>query len=377
TDNEYARDQTVLDLFEAQAKKSPWQIALKDDTVNYSYLELDVLSNEIASYIISEFGSDDKSSIAVMLERSANMVALLLGILKAGRSYIPLDPKFPVERLNYILVNSEVKLLVKESSINLDLETQNLQSIINLESLLEQCNKQTQGHKAAVLAEDTAYVIYTSGSTGNPKGVEIGHRSLVNFLLSMKQKPGISHQDTLFSVTTYSFDISILEFFLPLISGATLYVASHQTLMDAGLIIKKLDEINPSILQATPSFYQLLIESGWRGLPGLKILCGGEALNAALIKKLKSLCAEIWNMYGPTETTIWSTVKKIGEEKEDKVSNIGSPIYNTSIYILDNTLQLVPIGLPGAIYIGGEGLAKGYFKNPELTHQRFVNNPYK
>ncbi|WP_245176762.1 non-ribosomal peptide synthetase, partial [Flavobacterium aquidurense] len=360
TDTEYAREQTVLDLFEAQAKKSPWQIALKDDVVNYSYLELDILSNQIASYIISEFGSEDKSSVAVMLERSANMVALLLGILKSGRSYIPLDPKFPVDRLNYILANSEVKLLVNQTSINLDLETENVQSIINLETLLAQCNTQNQAHKPEVLADDTAYVIYTSGSTGNPKGVEIGHRSLVNFLLSMKQKPGISNQDTLFSVTTYSFDISILEFFLPLISGATLYVASHETLMDSGLIIAKLDEINPSVLQATPSFYQLLIEAGWKGLPGLKVLCGGEQLNMALIKKLKNLCAEIWNMYGPTETTIWSTVKKIGEEKEDKVSNIGSPINNTTIYILDNTLQLVPVGLPGAIYIGGDGLAKGY-----------------
>ncbi|MGX5687300.1 non-ribosomal peptide synthetase, partial [Chryseobacterium cucumeris] len=374
--HDYPSDQTVLTLFEAQVKNTPDHIALKDDIHIYSYSELDLLSDQLSSYILSEFGVEDKSCIAVMLERSAPMVVLLLGILKSGRSYIPLDPKFPVERLNYILSNSEAKILVSENGIGVELETENIQRVLHLESLL-MVGPVSHAPEVSVLAEDTAYVIYTSGSTGNPKGVEICHRSLANFLLSMKDQPGITSSDTLFSVTTYSFDISILEFFLPLISGASLYVANHETLMDSSLLLSKLEAINPTILQATPSFYQLLIDSGWKGIPTLKVLCGGEALPWSLIDKLKNLCGEIWNMYGPTETTIWSTIKKIGAEKESKLSNIGSPIHNTEIYILDNLLQLVPIGLPGSIYIGGSGLAKGYFKNPELTSQKFISHPYR
>ena len=222
---------------------------------------------------------------------------------------------------------------------------------------------------------DTAYVIYTSGSTGNPKGVEIGHQALLNFLLSMQQKPGILITDTFFAVTTYSFDISILEFFGPLISGATVCIASNKTLNDPEKIIQTIEKINPSIIQATPSFYQLLFNAGWKGNKSLKILCGGDLLSEDLAEQLLKKCGQLWNMYGPTETTIWSSIKQITNRKE--ASNIGKPIRNTQFYILDRFKKLLPVGSTGSLYIGGDGLAKGYFKDSELTKQKFISNPFK
>ena len=180
-------------------------------------------------------------------------------------------------------------------------------------------------------SKETAYIIYTSGSTGIPKGVEVGHQSLLNFLLSMKLKPGLNSKDILFSVTTYSFDISILEFFTPLLSGATLYIANQEVLLDPTLTIKKLEEIQPTIIQATPSFYQNLFNSDWEGDKNLKVLCGGDIFNESLAEKLCSACSEVWNMYGPTETTIWSSIKQL-ESPKDALS-IGKPIHNTELYL--------------------------------------------
>ncbi|MEM6687699.1 MAG: non-ribosomal peptide synthetase, partial [Bacteroidota bacterium] len=229
-------------------------------------------------------------------------------------------------------------------------------------------------HLPNITSDNGAYIIYTSGSTGNPKGVEIAHASLINFLLSMQQKPGMTANDILYAVTTYAFDISILEFFLPLISGGTTYIANNETLLDAEQIIEELDTIQPTIIQATPSFYQLLFNAGWEGNQNLKILCGGDALQETLSAQLVETCAEVWNMYGPTETTIWSTTKHI--TKENHAPTIGTPIANTQCYVLDEHLQLLPEGAQGDLYIGGKGLAVGYYKNQEMTHTRFVNNPF-
>jgi surfactin family lipopeptide synthetase A len=219
---------------------------------------------------------------------------------------------------------------------------------------------------------DTAYVIYTSGSTGDPKGVEIGHKSLLNFLVSMCNKPGMGPNDLLYSVTTQSFDISMLEFFVPLIIGATVYIESPENLKNPRKILDKLLEIQPTVIQATPSFYQMLFNAGWMGNKNLRVLCGGDILGKALAKKLIDNCKELWNMYGPTETTIWSTLKKV--ETPEEATVIGVPIYNTSIYVLDYAKKLLPIGSIGNIYIGGIGLAKGYYKDDWLTTEKFTNS---
>ncbi|BFM45582.1 hypothetical protein CFS9_42230 [Flavobacterium sp. CFS9] len=369
---DYPKNKTVLDLFQEQAKKVSEKIALKDDVKSYSYGELDKLSSQIATYIMAQFGQEDKSPIAVLLGRSANMIAVLLGILKTGRPYIPLDPAFPKDRLSYIVANSQTSIIVNENSY----EIEGIEEVktLSLENILDEIDEVQVTEFQIVSPQDTAYIIYTSGSTGNPKGVEIGHQSLLNFLTSIQQAPGIRESDVLFSVTTYSFDISILEFFAPLISGATLYVASQDLLSDPTLIIRKLEELKPTIIQATPSFYQMLFNANWQGDKQLKILCGGDLLSESLAQKLISHSSALWNMYGPTETTIWSSVKKI--ERPSEASNIGKPINNTQFYILDEFLDPKPIGTPGAIYIAGDGLALGYYKNNELTKEKFIQNPF-
>ncbi len=372
TKTNYQNDATLLDLFQKQVEDFPGKEALKDEYKSYSYAELNKLSNQIAQFLIAAYGKKDKSPIAVLLDRSADMVVVLLGILKSGRSYIPLDPAFPEDRLNYIIENSQSKILINEKEYLLNTAAD--VRVISLESIFESIDTFNGTSGKIVSPQDTAYIIYTSGSTGNPKGVEIGHKALLNFLTSIQQKPGVGANDTFFSVTTYSFDISILEFFVPLISGAVLYVANQSVLADPNLIIQKIEEIQPTIIQATPSFYQMLFNAGWQGSKRLKVLCGGDLLSEALAEKLIKNSFEIWNMYGPTETTIWSSSKRIEHFRD--ASNIGKPINNTQFYILDEFLSPKPIGTPGAIYIAGDGLAKGYYKNEKLTNEKFITNPF-
>ncbi len=369
---EYPNDITIIELFKHQVLLRPDKIALTDDRKSYSYTRLNHLSDQIAAYLIYTFGEKDKSPIAVLLNRSADMVATLLGILKTGRAYIPLDPTFPKERLDYILHHSQSNVLIVDNEYQIK-NTETVQ--LKLQDILKGVDRQLEVVLPGISSIDTAYIIYTSGSTGSPKGVEIGHQSLVNFLISIQQAPGVTPADTLFSVTTYSFDISILEFFAPLISGAALYIASQEILSEANLIIQRLAEVRPTIIQATPSFYQLLFNADWNGDKALKILCGGDLLNEGLAEKLIDHSLEVWNMYGPTETTIWSSIKKIEHPKDS--SNIGKPINNTQFYILDSFLSPKPIGIIGAIYIAGDGLAKGYYKNEQLTKTKFIKDPFE
>ncbi|SHL04117.1 non-ribosomal peptide synthetase [Flavobacterium chilense] len=368
----YPQHKTVVDLFEDQVNNYSTKTAINDGITAYTYAELSTFSGQISAFLDATYGQNDKSPIAVLLDRSSDMVAVLLGILKSGRSYIPFDPTFPKERLNYIVENSQAQIIIteKEHVILCDDKVK----VLKIESLLEEFSKYKGNSSSKANPAETAYIIYTSGSTGNPKGVEIGHKSLINFLTSIQQKPKITSEDTLFSVTTYSFDISILEFFAPLISGATLFVATQDLLSDPYLIIQKIEETNATIIQATPSFYQMLFNAEWNGNKKLKVLCGGDLLSEALAEKLLVSTSSVWNMYGPTETTIWSSCKKI--EVPADASNIGIPINNTQFYILDKFNKLLPKGIPGNIYIGGAGLAKSYYKNEELTKSKFIANPF-
>ena len=372
TKQEYRKNITLLDLFYEQVSALPQKVAVKDGTKCYSYSELDKLSNQIAAQIISKYGKEDKSPVAVLLERSTNMIAVLLGILKTGRSYIPLDPVFPSNRLRYIVANSQTNIIIYEKNYNI--EELGAVTAISLENILQTIGDYNICEFGTVSPDDTAYIIYTSGSTGKPKGVEIGHKSLLNFLTSIRHKPGIISDDILFSVTTHSFDISILEFFVPLVSGATLFIARQDLMAHPELILKSLNELKPTIIQGTPSFFQMLLNADWHLNYQLKIFCGGDLLSESLAEKLIDCSSELWNMYGPTETTIWSGIKKI--DKASEANNIGKPISNTQFYILDEFLYPKPIGTPGDIYIAGDGLAKGYYKNVALTREKFIQNPF-
>ncbi|HUF38043.1 MAG TPA: thioester reductase domain-containing protein [Anaerolineales bacterium] len=221
--------------------------------------------------------------------------------------------------------------------------------------------------------DDLAYIIYTSGSTGNPKGVRIPHRAAANFLQAMLERPGLSADDVLYAVTTLSFDISVLELFLPLVAGGTVVIAAEETTRDALALIAELERTGATVMQATPSTWRLLVEAGWEGRPGLKALCGGEALPRLLAEELLPLVAELWNMYGPTETTVWSTTLKVGSG--EGAVGIGTPIANTSVHILDTALRPVPLGIYGELCLGGDGLAAGYLDRPELTAEKFVALP--
>jgi len=367
----YLKDKTFLHFFEEQREKCPDRTAIIDHNKRYSYSELDTISNQIAVYILKYSQRVEVHNIGVLLERSATTVAIMLGILKAGKSFIPLDPTFPEERLKYIIEHSNLKMLISDQEL---FDVPGI-TTIKVNDLLTNIQNLKGKVSLSIKSTDTAYIIYTSGSTGKPKGVEIGHQALLNFLLSMREKPGIQAADILFAVTTYSFDISILEFFAPLISGASVYIANNEILKDPEKTIQTIEEVKPSIIQATPSFYQLLFNAGWKGSKSLKVLCGGDLLSEDLADQLVKNCMELWNMYGPTETTIWSSVKQITMAKE--ASNIGIPIANTQFYILDAFKKLVPTGSSGSLYIGGDGLAKGYFKNIKLTQQKFIPNPFK
>lgn len=363
---------TLLSFFNHQVQKRPNNNAIQDKLKTYTYKELDFISNKVANYIYKELGQSNKSPIAVLVNRSVDLIAILLGIFKAGRAYIPLDPNFPIERLKFIIAHSDVKCIIGGE------QHQNIRSralkYINVKTILNDNNLNTLSCINKVQSSDTAYIIYTSGSTGDPKGVEIGHQSLLNFLLSIQQKPGITSEDILLSVTSQSFDISLLEFFTPLISGAKLYVIDSDTLINPLDVIKELERIRPTIIQATPSFYQMLYNANWVGDEKLKVLCGGDLLSESLADRLLNTCFEVWNMYGPTETTIWSSLKKMNTSKD--ASNIGKPIRNTSFYVLDEYKNLLPVGSRGNLYIGGDGLAKGYFKNENLTKEKFIRNPF-
>ncbi|MFK7059254.1 amino acid adenylation domain-containing protein [Flavobacterium oreochromis] len=373
---DYPKDKTIVELFEVQAAKTPDNVAVQDSLISFTYKELQFKSNAVATYLTSKFGLD-KEPIGIIVNRSADLIVLLLGILKSGKSYIPIDPLLPKERIKYIIHQSNSRVLIIEDELLNDFkstkESSDKVSLISKKEILE-FEGNTSFNSNSIKVEDTAYIIYTSGSTGNPKGVEIRHKALCNFLVSIQKQLGIESQDTLFSVTTYSFDISILEFFVPLISGACVYVASKEVLGNIDALRETLTKVNPSIIQATPSFYQMLFNSDWEGNKKLKVLCGGDSLNESLAKQLLDSCQEVWNMYGPTETTIWSSCKKI--EKPSDASNIGKPIANTQIYIVDANLNLLPSNTVGRIFIAGDGLAKGYYNNPDLTSERFIKNPF-
>src|SRR5208283_4855171 len=303
---------------------------------------------------------------------SFDSVVSLLAILKSGGTYLPLDPRFPKDRLAFMLSDSGVSLVLTHSSMRKSLPETSARVVL-LDRETESLSR--AGATKPDLSnnpEHLAYLIYTSGSTGKPKGVMVPRRALVNFLLSMVETPGMPASDTLLAVTTTSFDISILEFLLPLVCGAQIVMATAEQSADAHELQRLIGQHAVTVMQATPATWRMLVENGWEGKSDLRIFCGGEALTADLARQLLPRCRELWNMYGPTETTIWSSTEHI--TSADHIS-LGLPIANTQFHVLDENHKPVSLGTPGELWIGGTGLARGYFKRPELTAERFVTDP--
>jgi len=364
---------TISELFEAQVRRSPKAIAVVAEGEWLSYSELNERANRLARHL-RKLGVGPEVLVGLCVERSLEMVVALVGILKAGGAYLPLDPAWPKERLSIMLADAKPRVVLVQQALQDQLPPAT--EVVSLDP-----QGKTFAHESPedldpqARPQNLAYVIYTSGSTGTPKGVQIEQRSVVNFLRSMQREPGICSADVLLSVTTLSFDIAYLEIYLPLISGARIVVAGAEDVADGVRLMTLLEQCKATIMQGTPVTWRLLIEAGWRGSPSLKILCGGESLPPSLAQDLVTRGCEAWNLYGPTETTIWVSAHRI--TAKDTTAPIGKPVANTQIHVLDSNLSATPIGVVGEVHIAGECLARGYLNRPELTAQSFLPNPFE
>jgi len=365
TEAPYPRDRIFARVFEDQAERTPEAIAVSFDGATLSYAQLNARANAIAQRLLT-LGVCPGVLVAVCVPRSPSLLAALLGIQKSGGAYVPLDPDYPTQRLEYMLADSGAKVLVTAGAAPAGLEIPH--SVATLDALTEVGS--AHNPPCVAVPQDTAYVIYTSGSTGKPKGVAVPHGALLNFLCSMQESPGLTAEDVLAAVTTASFDIAALELYLPLMVGARIELVSRATAADGSALAQLLVASGASVLQATPSSWRMLLEAGWSGRPGFRALSGGEPLPRDLADALLARVDTLWNLYGPTETTIWSTLDLV--ERDGAAVSIGRPIANTQVHILDQAGEPMPIGVAGEICIGGAGLATGYLGRPSLTAERFI-----
>jgi amino acid adenylation domain-containing protein len=358
--------------FERQAQETPDRIAVVAGEETLSWAELNQRANRIA-HCLQAVGVGPGSLVALFAERSANLLASLLGILKSGAAYLPLDPIYPKQRVAHILEDAQPRIILSQNGLSSQLPD-NEAKVICLEEIFEQSdNADVPNPVSEIHPDGLAYVIFTSGSTGRPKGVQIPHRALMNFLESMRREPGFTCDDVLLSVTTISFDIAGLELYLPLYAGGQVHISLHPG--NAEWLLEDLARSRPTVMQATPATWQLLLSAGWKGDARLKVLCGGEALEAGLAQRLMERVDSVWNMYGPTETTIWSAALLLRKIQDGRVP-LGPPIRNTSFFVVDAQREPVPIGVAGELLIGGDGLAHGYLNRAELTEEKFVPNPF-
>lgn len=360
------------EMFEAQVTRTPDTCALLFDHHSLTYQELNNLANQVA-WALREQGIGPELLVGLYLERSPELIIGLLGVLKAGAAYVPLDPNYPNQRLTFMIRDSQLSCLLTTEAFSEDFADLPIKRLCLDKNVLQPGCVQHNPQRY-IKATNLAYVIYTSGSTGMPKGIALSHQALQNFCHSMATRFPLTTQETLLAVTSLSFDISILELLVPLTQGAIVHIVPQDSIADGLGLLSLLEQVPTSMMQATPITWRLLLAHGWSGNKQMKILCGGEALPSSLARELLSRGKELWNMYGPTEATVWSTAAHI--QQETATVSIGSPIENTAIYILDNYLQPVPIGVIGELWIGGIGLARGYLGQPDLTADRFLPNPF-
>jgi len=372
TQSNFPQDKCIHELFEAQTERTPDAIAVVFENEHLTYRELNEKANNLASYL-QKIGVNPEVLVGIYVERSLEMMVGLLGILKAGGAYVPLDPAYPPERLGFMLEDAKISVLLTQKKL-LETLPKNSASLVFLDADLEGISSGDEPLVGLQNSSNLAYVIYTSGSTGKPKGVQISHASAVNFLSSMRQQLAIADGDVWLAVTSLSFDIAALELFLPITTGSRVVVASREVASNGEKLLETLTNSGASIMQATPASWKMLLAAGWQGNNQLKILCGGEALPRHLANQLLLRGASVWNLYGPTETTIWSTLYQV--DRKDESVSIGRPIANTQIFILDRYLMPVPVGVFGELHIGGAGLSRGYLNRPELTAEKFIPNPF-
>jgi amino acid adenylation domain-containing protein len=392
-DTAYPFPQVTLNaLIEAQVRRTPHAIAAAFGSERWTYEDLNSRAEALAS-LLRAVGVSRGSLVAIALDRSLDLLAGLMAILKTGAAYLPVDIRTPRERIALCFADAKPFAILTQRSL-VDYVASGASAVVLVDEDPKNRDLAATDRLAPEPAgitndlEDTAYLIYTSGTTGEPKAVEISQRSLVNLLAAMQTAPGFGPEDVFLAVTPISFDIAALEMFLPLICGGMVVIASREEAQDPYLLAKAITRSGCTVMQATPATWRTLLLSGWndarqsstgkssngKSSKMLRVLCGGEALPRELANRLLAAGAELWNMYGPTETTIWSLIHPVrqGTEKEAGPVSIGRPIANTKAYILDEQRQLLPVGVPGELFLGGVGLAKGYRGQPQPTADRFI-----
>ncbi len=364
----------IVTRIREQATRRPDALAIQDDSEVLSYAEVEARTNQLARELI-EHGVGAGKRVGIYVQRGVDEPLSMLAVLKAGGAYVPLDPSHPKERIELILEDAAPPVLLAHDELAKTLTVADSVHVVSLDREWPRI-RERDASAPAVEAEPSqlAYVLFTSGSTGRPKGVEIPRHAFENFLQSMAHTPGMTEADRLLAITTITFDIAGLEMFLPLWTGGSIQIANRETSLDPALMKKTLEASPITVMQATPATWRLLVEAGFQGKPGLKMLCGGEALSPELAGQLVARGKELWNVYGPTETTVWSTLKRI-EAGFDKIT-IGRSIDRTQTYVLDAGGRLAPEGVIGELCIGGDGVALGYLDRPDLTADRFIPNPY-
>jgi amino acid adenylation domain-containing protein len=373
TQTAYPQTRCLTQLIEEQVARTPEAVALIFAGQRLTYRELNSRSNQLAHYL-QETGVGPDVLVGVCLYRSVEMLVALLAVLKAGGAYVPLDPDYPKERLAFILAETQAPLLLTQQLLVPELPPHQAQVLCLDTDWATIAQESTANLPQKAVALNSAYVIYTSGSTGKPKGVVISQQALVNFLWNMRDQLALTTQDVMLATTSLSFDIAGLELYLPLLTGAQIVIASREMVTDGLQLAAAIEDFACTILQMTPAGWRVLVDSGWQGRQQMQLLCGGEALSLELARVLLTKGRCLINLYGPTETTIWSALYRV--EQAESVIPLGQPIANTQLYILNAALQPVAIGVPGELYIGGDGLARGYLNQPGLTAERFIPHPF-
>ncbi|MFN9347030.1 MAG: non-ribosomal peptide synthetase [Planctomycetota bacterium] len=373
TAKDYPRDVCVHELFEQQVQRTPDAVALVFEDQQLTYAELNARANRLARYLRSK-GVGIETPVGMCLERSLDLVVSILGILKAGATYVPLDAEYPKERTLHMIENSKVYAILTQRSV-LD-RISYLPIPLCVEQIQDASNglMETAESIPKVPVESIAYVIHTSGSTGIPKGVAVSQSSLVNLLSWANGVLFTDVETALMGVAPATFDISLAEFLAPLLAGKTTVLTSKDTARDPVTLTEQIAIQNHCVVQVTPATWISILDSKWDGRGCKTAISTGEALPASVRSKLLKLGLRVLDLYGPTETTIWSTYREV--RMTDNYSCIGRPIANTQVYVLDTHQQLVPIGIPGEVYIGGDGLARGDLNRSVLTAERFVSNPF-
>ncbi len=363
TEQSYPKDKTIVELFEMEVDKNPDNIALIHDIQKVTYFQLNMVANQFGNYLRSNYNIKPDDLIGIKLDRSDKMILALLGVLKSGGAYVPIDPNYPIDRIEYIEEQSNLKLIIDEKELEEFFTSSNQYSKSNISKINN--------------VHSLCYVTFTSGTTGKPKGVMVENKAVVRLVKNTNYMT-ITNGDRVISLSNFSFDGSIFDFFMPLLNGATLVLPSKEELLDVTKLESILINNKITAFFITTALFNSLVDHSDLQFEDLKyIVFGGETASVNHVNKfkLKNKSVNLANVYGPTENTTFSTYYTI-EENNNTIIPIGKPISNSKIYILDDQLSLVPIGSPGKIYVGGDGLARGYLNNPDLTNEKFISNPF-